>query len=491
MTRALLASLATAIALTGCAVGPDYTRPTLDAPPARFHAAGTFAGSNADHPTADLTQWWDAFGDPTLSRLVSQAMTSNFTLEQARARVSQSSAYLTSATAALLPSASVEASGARARQSLETPLGQVLATQPGFDRYGNQYDGNLVAGWELDLFGGLRRGHEAAQADLEASQAGLVAATLAVQAQTADTYVVIRGLQHRLAVARDQVTTQTRLTDTIRLQFNAGVAPELQLNQAEGALAQVKATVPELESGLENAMNALDVLLARQPGSSQDELRTVTPMPQAPNISDAGGPADLLRRRPDLIAAERQLAASNARIGHAIAEYYPTFSLSALIGTSTTTAGNQFSSAASQAQGVLGLRWRLFDFGRVDADIRAAKGKKAEALATYRLAVLRASEDVEDALTAVVKRQEQATILDGGETSLAKAEVASEKAYQGGAVSLIEVLDANSRLLATRDAKVRAQTESIRAAIATFRALGGGWNAPGSGQRVADAGKEI
>jgi outer membrane protein TolC len=311
-----------------------------------------------------------------------------------------------------------------------------------------------------------------------------VAATLAVQAQTADTYVVIRGLQHRLAVARDQVTTQTRLTDTIRLQFNAGVAPELQLNQAEGALAQVKATVPDLESGLENAMNALDVLLARQPGASQQELATVTPMPQAPNIGDAGGPADLLRRRPDLIAAERELVASNARIGEAISEYYPKFSLSGLIGTSTTTAGHQFSSAANQAQGVLGLRWRLFDFGRVDADIRAAKGKKAEALAAYRLAVLRASEDVEDALTAVVKRDEQATILAGGETSLAKAEVAAEKAYEGGAISLIEVLDANSRLLATRDAKVRAQTESVRATIASFRALGGGWN-PDEASRTA------
>jgi NodT family efflux transporter outer membrane factor (OMF) lipoprotein len=474
MNHLAVAALAASIALAGCAVGPDYVRPSSDAP-AAFHAAG-----NIESPSgkADLTQWWAGFGDPELSRLVLAAMSSNLTLEQARARLAQSRAYLTSATAALLPAANVEASGARAKQSLETPLGQALASQPGFDRFGNQYDGNLVAAWEIDLFGGLRRGREAATADYEASRAGLAATTLAVQAQTADTYVVIRGLQHRLQVANDQVKTQSHLTDTIRLQFNAGIAAELQLNQAEGALAQVKATVPDLESGLENAMNALDVLLARQPGMSQVELANVTPMPIVPAIANAGGPADLLRRRPDLIAAERSLAASNARIGEAISEYYPKFSLSGLIGTSTTIAGNQFSGGASQAQGVFGLRWRLFDFGRVEADIRAAKGKKAEALASYRLAVLRASEDVEDALTAVVKRQAQASILAGGEQSLAKAEVASEKAYQGGAVSLIEVLDANSRLLATRDAKVRAETESARAAIASFRALGGGWNAP-------------
>ncbi|MGY3230357.1 NodT family efflux transporter outer membrane factor (OMF) lipoprotein [Luteibacter sp. HA06] len=470
-----LAVVATLI-LSGCAVGPDYHRPTLDAP-ATFHAASLTAPGS--RPAADLTQWWSSFGDPELSRLVLAAVSSNLTLEQARARVQQSRAMLTSSTAALLPSAGVEAYGARVRQSVETPLGQVLNAQPGFDRYANMYEGNLVAGWELDLFGGLRRGREASVADFEASQAGLVAATLAVQAQTADTYLVIRGLQQRLAVAKEQVDTQTKLAHTIQLQFDAGWAAALQLNQAKGALAQVQSTVPALESALENAMNSLDVILARQPGTSQQELAKATPIPDAPVIGDAGGPADLLRRRPDLIAAERRLASANAHIGQAISEYYPKFSLSALIGTATTTAGDQFNGPANQSQGVLGLRWRLFDFGRINAEIRSAKARDAEALADYRLSVLRASEDVEDALTAVVKSQQQATILTGGEDSLQKAETASQAAYKGGTVSLIEVLDADRRLLDTRDAKIQAQTGSARAAVAAFRALGGGWEPVG------------
>lgn len=475
MKPSIFAAITTTL-LAGCAVGPNYHRPTFNQPQT-FHAS-SLKTVDSDRPTADLAQWWDSFHDAELSRVVLLAANSNLSLDQARDRVQQSRAMLGGATAALLPSANIDAYGARVKQSVETPLGQLLAAEPGFDRFANMYEGNLEAGWELDLFGGLRRGRQAALASYEASQAGLVAATLAIQAQAADTYLVIRGLQHRLQVARDQVDTQTKLANTIRLQYNAGVAPALQLNQAEGALAQVRATIPELETALEDAMNALDVVLARQPGTSQIELAAVMPLPQAPNIKDAGGPASLLRRRPDLIAAERQLVAANAQIGQAISEYYPKFSLSALVGTATTTAGNQFNGPANQAQGVLGLHWRLFDFGRVNAEIKAAKARDAESLAAYRLAVLRASEDVEDALTALAKHQEQAVILAGGEDSLQKAEQASETAYKEGAVSLIEVLDADRRLLDTRDANVQAQTGSARAAVAAFRALGGGWNPP-------------
>lgn len=225
-------------------------------------------------------------------------------------------------------------------------------------------------------------------------------------------------------------------------------------------------------------MNALDVLLGAQPGTYRDALAAPMPIPTAPAIADVGTPADLLRRRPDLIIAERKLAASNAHIGVAVSDYFPKFSISGLIGSSTTLAGNMFTGGANQVQGVLGLRWRLFDFGRVDAEIAAAKGANAEALAAYRLAVLRASEDVENAFTALVQREAQETTLFRGETALDRAKGASLAAYKGGVVSLIEVLDADRRLLDTRDARAQAQTESARAAVASYRALGGGWYAP-------------
>jgi outer membrane protein TolC len=222
-------------------------------------------------------------------------------------------------------------------------------------------------------------------------------------------------------------------------------------------------------------MNALDVLLGVQPGTHRAELQVAAPIPAAPGIAAVGNPADLLRRRPDLIVAERRLAASNARIGVAVSDYYPKFSLGALVGSATTTGGNLFNGPANQAQGVLGLRWRLFDFGRVDAEISAAKGQRAEALAAYRQAALRASEDVENAFSALVKREQQERILTSGEDSLARARQASFAAYKGGVVSLIEVLDADANLLAVRDAQAQARTETARAAVASFRALGGGW----------------
>jgi outer membrane protein TolC len=250
------------------------------------------------------------------------------------------------------------------------------------------------------------------------------------------------------------------------------------MRQVEGSLAQVEAQIPVLEAGLDAAMNALDVLLAAQPGTYRAELSAEASIPVAPGLAETGTPAEMIRRRPDLIVAERRLAAASARIGVAIAEYYPKFSLGALLGSATALGGGHlFTADATQALGVLGLRWRLFDFGRIDAQVAAARGQDAEALAAYRLAVLRATEDVENAFSALVKREAQAGILTRGESSFARARENSAAAYKGGVVSLIEVLDADSNLLQVRDAKAQAQTEAARAAVASFRALGGGWDA--------------
>ncbi|RIX49496.1 MAG: TolC family protein [Rhodocyclales bacterium GT-UBC] len=472
-----LALLLTAGILSGCAVGPDYRSPVVE-------LTSTFLGQKSveQRPAqskADLQRWWAAFDDALLAQYVAQALEQNLDIAQAAARVAQSRAALRYADAALLPAGNVSTSAARAYQSVETPLGQVLNATPGFDRYGSSYEANLGASWEIDVFGGLRRGQEAARAAYEASEAGAVATRLAVAAQTADVYVTVRGLQERLAIAQQQVETRRRLLAMIQLQYEKGVAAELQKNQAEGSLNQAEAQIPILQAGLDSAMNALDVLLGAQPGTHRPELAQVKPIPAAPGLAATGTPADMIRRRPDLIVAERRLAAANARIGAAISEYYPKFSLAGLLGSATSIAsGNLFTGDASQAQGVLGLRWRLFDFGRVEAQIAAARGQEAEALAAYRLAVLRATEDVENAFSALVNRDSQVGILTRGESSFAKARENAFAAYQGGVVSLIEVLDADGNLLQARDAKAQAQTEAARAAIASFRALGGGWDTP-------------
>src|SRR5438445_1678144 len=316
-----LALLLGVILLTGCAVGPDYRSPEID-------VSSRFLGHEAIvhrdvQSKADLTAWWAGFDDSLLTRFISLALEQNLDIAQAAARVAQPRASLSLADAALLPSANVSANAARTYQSVETPLGQLLSATRDFDRNGSYYEANLNASWEIDLFGGLRRGREAARADYQASEAGAIATRLAVAAQTADVYVTIRGLQARIAIARQQAEARRRLLSTVRLQFENGIAAELQMRQAEGALAQIEAQIPVLESGLDAAMNALDVLLGVQPGTWRAELSADASIPVAPGLAETGTPAEMIRRRPDLIVAERRVAAANARIGVAIAEDYP------------------------------------------------------------------------------------------------------------------------------------------------------------------------
>lgn len=472
--------------LASCAVGPDYLRP--QAPIKDRYLTQPGLETNTNVGSASNVLWWQGFDDPLLSDLVSRALAKNFTLAQSDAQLTQARAQLGFATAALLPSGNISAQAARAYQSVETPLGQVLDSTPGYERYGNSYEADLGASWELDVFGGLRRSRQAALAEYEASEAGVMAARLAVAAQTADTYITVRGLQARLAIAHQQVRTQEDLLEKVRLLYSKGLAPEYELHQTEGELAQAKATVPVLLTGLDAAMNALDIMLGVPPGTYRQTLATVKSIPHPPLLTSTGTPADLLRRRPDLIVAERRLAASSARIGIAVSEYYPKLSLSALLGSATAvSSGNLFSSGASQSAGVLGLRWRLFDFGRVSAQIEQAKGGEAEALAAYRQSVLQATADVENAFSSLANREAQATTLSEGETALAAARQSSFAGYQKGAISLIEVLRADQKLLMTSDARAQAQTESARSAVAAFKALGGGWQPSEPGRKQSES----
>jgi NodT family efflux transporter outer membrane factor (OMF) lipoprotein len=446
----------------GCAAGPDYVRPGTPVPDRYQSQAAVEQRRNAH--AANLMTWWEGFEDPKLTGFVKLAQEQNLDLAQALARVAQARAGLGAANAALLPSAAVSGQAARAYQSVETLSGRVLNATPNFGRYNSAYEVNLEAGWELDLFGGLRRGREAAQADVQASEAAAIAVRLTVAAQTADTYITIRGLQRRLAIAQRQAQTQQELLSTTTLLYGKGLVAEFQVRQAEGALAQIRASIPVIEAGLDAAMNAMDVMLGSQPGTHRVALASVSSadIPIAPQLSDAGSPGDLLKRRPDLLGAERRLAASNARIGVAISEYYPKLSLTALLGSATTLgSGSLFTSGASHGAGVLGLRWRLFDFGRINAQIALAKGQEAEALAAYRLAVLRAAEDVENAFSALVNREEQADMLAHGLNALRQARGALFVAYQKGAVSLIEVLQADDNLLRVSDAHAQAHLRRL------------------------------
>jgi NodT family efflux transporter outer membrane factor (OMF) lipoprotein len=456
---------------SACAVGPDYQKPDLKLT-AAYQAPSTVGGPTT--PVA-LETWWTGFDDRALVRVVERAGAQNLDLAQAEARLTQSRALARAAGAALLPTVGASGSAARSSQSLLTPLGEIGSHIPNFPRNADETALGLGATWEIDLFGGLRRQRDSARANAQASAAQAEAVRVAVAADAADAYLQVRAYQARLQVAEHQLKTQDDLVDLLNRRLGEGVSPERELHQAQALREGVAATLPPLRAGLEAQLNRLDVLMGALPGTYRAELVAPAPLPAAPGLSIAEGPAELLRRRPDILAAEQRLIAANAGIGAAIADYYPKISISGLLGVDSLDASRLFASRTVEHQISGGLSWRLFDFGRIDAEVAQAKGRKAEALAAYRASVFKAAEEVEDAVTELSQNQARAQALSRQIEQLTLARDQAQQAYEGGVISLVEVRDADRDLLAASDQLVQAQAGAARAAVAAYRALGGGW----------------
>ena len=466
----IFSTLALAAVLGGCAVGPDYHRPDL-ALTAAFHTPAPTPVPNSRTTTPDT--WWSGFNDPELVKVVDLAAAQNLDLAQARARLVQSRAAAKAASAGLLPTVNGTGSLADGRTSVLGPLGEIGNHFPGYRRDYDDYALNADAAWEIDLFGGLRRERQGAVADAKAARAQAEAVKIAIQADTADAYLQVRAYQARLGVARRQESVRQDLVALLDRRLGEGVSPERELHAARAELEAVRAAIPPLTAGLDAQLNRLDVLLGVQPGTYRAELIADAPLPAPPSLAKMFTPADLLRRRPDVMAAEQRLIAANARIGAAIADYYPKVSIQALFGVDSLDSSRIFSGDASQRQVAAGFRWRLFDFGRVDAEVAVAKGKDEEALAAYRGTVLRAAEEVENAYSQWSADQERAAALDRQIAELTAARREAEEAYEGGVISLIEVRDADRDLLIASDQLVQARSGVARAAVASFRALGG------------------
>ena len=466
--KAFVAAVVVA-SLSACAAGPDYRRPDIQLPTSYINGVAIVAADNTtDH-------WWRGFNDPVLDRVIDRALAQNLELAQVSARMDQARAAAREAGSALAPRVDLNASSSRVHSSLKSPMGEV-ANAVGAPRNYDDYSVGAQASWEIDLFGGLRRGRDAARADAEVAEVSAAAMRIATAAETADAYLTLRGLQARLAVAEEQQETQARLAELIRQRAGQGVASNRELQLATGELEGVRAAIAPLRAAIDGQLNRLDVLMGMPAGTYRDELSVVAALPVAPSPSGSVTPADLLRRRPDVAAAERRLAASSARIGAALAEYYPHVSLGGLLGFASLGAGSLFTSDALQAAGVAGLRWRLFDFGRVDAEVAMAKGREAEALAAYRATAIRATEDVETALSGLLRSRDETMARERQIASLKAARGQTQDAYQQGALSLLEVLDIDRQLLAASDRLVIARTTTARASVASFRALGGGWS---------------
>ena len=467
-----LGSVLLSLALEACAVGPNYKPPVTQLAPFHNRAPVSMAAAPS------LDRWWTGFNDPMLLTIVQRALDQNLDLAAALARVQQARAAASGAGAQLLPTADLGASATYEHASLNSELGTVSQGSPGFKRDFREYTLGPSASWEIDLFGGLRRGAAAASAEAQAAQADGAGTRVTVAADAADAYLQVRGYQARLAVAQDQVSTDEHLLQLVKGRYAAGAADGRETAQAEALLKQARASIPLLRVGLEQQLNRLDVLMGAQPGTYAQELGVVRDVPSVPAIPGDQAPVDVLRRRPDIIAAERRLAASNERIGVAISEYYPKVSLAGALGVDSVSASHLFTGNAFQAAGGPSLRWRLFDFGKIDAEVKQTRGANGESLALYRQAVLHAAEDVENALMALTQTQARVGEVQGQVEALTKARDLSQRAYVSGSIPLTDVLDADRELLTARDVLDANRADAARAAVAVFRAFGGGWTPP-------------
>ena len=471
-----------ACALASCTVGPNYTPPQLPLAPTYRAPQG---------PPTDTGPWWRIFNDPTLDRLEARALRDNLTIEQALARVDQANAILRQAGAAQKPQVSADGSAARVLQSSNAGLGEfsklgALASDPTLgpvvkslekaapdltSRTANDFQLGINTGWDLDFAGGLRRQAEGARANALAAQAGVDAARLSVSAELADAYMQYRGAQAQVtdyraldALLKEQLTIQ-------RARVRLGAASRSSLDGAIARGEEVAAVIPRLVGLRDAERNRIAVLTGQSPSEDVPELTTPAPIPQAADFG-AGLPADLLRYRPDVVVAEEQLIAANAKIGAVMSEYYPKVSLSALLGLHSAALGTLFSAGSGVVQGAAGLHWRLFDFGRVDAEVRQARGTTREALAAYREAVLRASEDVESGFVRLTAVRERATIIARRIKALDDASAIADRAAALGGISRDARLDAQRAVLAAQIDGDGANQDIARAVIAARRAIG-------------------
>jgi NodT family efflux transporter outer membrane factor (OMF) lipoprotein len=471
-------SLAAAlILLNGCVVGPNY-RPVAPALPTAFPSQADLDARRTRQPAPALESWWTGFDDPELVSIIDRVLAQNLELSAAAARVTQARAAAQEAGAQRYPEAHLDASAAAQHQSLQSPIGKIASTFPGYERDQALRDIDVGASWELDLFGGLKRGAQAATADAQAAEALQQGIRISVASEAADAYFRLRGLRERIALTQAQIDTDEQLLQLVGRRQDAGVATDLEIAQAQALLSHARAAMPPLKSALALQSNRLDVLMGVPVGTYAAELRAAAAQYRIPAIDTAEGPAQLLRQRPDVIAAERRLAASSARIGVAVAEYYPTVSLSALLGFESLNGGSLFQSASFQPAAIAGLRWHLFDFGRIDAQVAQARGANLEALANYRQSMLIATADVENAIAQLTQTEAQLAELQDEVNANARARDAAQQQYVAGTVSLLDVLDADRQLLSARDSLAQAHADDARAAVTAFRALGGGWTPP-------------
>lgn len=454
--------------LPGCSsVGPDYVQPDIKLPPAYTSQSEEAGLSETDRQA--LAQWWTLFNDPLLTKLIDRSLDGNLNLKEAKAKLRQVRWQRRVADLKLWPTGSVTGSA-----------GRKFTSDDDFNwNHGDSFGVSLDVSWETDLFGGNRRQAESALAEYQAAREDLRDVLVSLTAESATAYVRFRTYQLRLQMAQDSLKLQEETLELTKVKYQSGLAGDLDVQQASYSLESTRSQIPGLRSGLEEQKNRLSVLLGGWPGDLNQELESAGTIPSGPLKVAVGVPANLLRRRPDVRAAERRLAARTADIGAAEGELYPKLTLSGSVGVEALKLGDLFSPGSLLAALLSSIKWAIFDLDTVRANIEIQNALQEQALISYESTLRTAVEEVENALTALVQEAHK-------QESLAKALKSAESAtrlalqgYESGISDFQKVLDTQQALISFKDSLAQSRGQASLNLIVAYKALGGGWTHEG------------
>jgi len=456
-------------------VGPDYQAPTPDVPAGWTRLDPTARPVARAETPGDLSQWWQRLNDPLLSGLIDEALQASPDLRTAQARLREARARRTVAAAGQYPNVTASGGASRSQSSEEVGSGETR----------NFFSAGFDASWELDVFGGVRRSVEAAEADLASSLASLEDTRVSLASEVALNYVEVRTRQILLGIARDNLASQSETLQLTEWRAQAGLVSSQDVEQARSNREQTRAQIPLLETSLAEAEHALDILLGKTPGTLHARLAAPRELPVLPDQIAVGIPADTLRQRPDVRAAERRLAAETARVGVAEAARYPSFNLSGSIGLEALTFGALGSSDAVASSLFAGIAGPLFDAGRLRAQVEIQDAVREQAQVAYEQTVLVALLDVENALVALVRNRERVEALASAVESVRNAAQLARQRYSAGLIDFQSVLDSERSVLLLEESLASARANGVQALIRLYKALGGGWS-PQSDVRSAN-----
>lgn len=447
--------------LTGCAVGPNYRRPMTSEPSAFANASG-ISTTNAQFNAT----WWRSFNDPLLERRIEQASTNNHDLRLAQARLREARALWTEARFDFVPTVQSDAHHAKFQLAKDVAGPR--------ERRGELYRAGFDATWELDLWGAVRRNVEATRATVESVEATRDDVLVSLRAEVAINYLALRGLQAQLDVARRNATNQSetlRLAETLR---DGGQATQLDVARARSQINSTLAAIPPLEAGVENASHRIAVLCGQPPAALRNELYRSAALPSGPTELAVGNPAEMLRRRPDVRAAERSLAAATARIGVETADLFPRVTLNGNVALEASSFSRLTSSGADAYSFGPRITWAALDLGRIRQRIRAADARAEGVLAIYEQTVLLALEETENSFVTLGRERQRLGYLRASERAAAEAVVLARERYQEGIADFLSVLDAERTLLSLQEQLVISETRAATSLVAVYKALGGG-----------------